>query len=298
MDKDQMEGLFHVLTEIAYGNYAYRLKKSGINNEYDTLATLINTISENVEGREFMNGGRDSHYSMLTFILDRDFRIETVNDIALQILDRNPEELTGQPFTGILTETSQDYWQYLKEKLLQNPSLIFHDKLTFNVHKWEEVPAHCSLTRLRDADVTCITSVKIRKRHTALEDLLEKIPSGPQETGKHIPLPDMEDSEKKIIREVGEYICENLEEPLPPVNKIARNFGINREKLRDGFKKHFNLSIYKYYTEKRLERAMHLIRHTDMSIREIAMSTGYKVSSSFYRAFRLKYKCTPGEIRQ
>ncbi|WP_175545860.1 helix-turn-helix domain-containing protein [Sinomicrobium oceani] len=43
---------------------------------------------------------------------------------------------------------------------------------------------------------------------------------------------------------------------------------------------------------------MYLLKTTDIPIKEVASAAGFKGPSSFYRAFKLKYHCAPGQMRK
>ena len=50
--------------------------------------------------------------------------------------------------------------------------------------------------------------------------------------------------------------------------------------------------------ESRLKRAAFLLLESDLSIKEIAYTVGYKHASSFVRAFERSFRRAPGDFRQ
>ena len=58
-----------------------------------------------------------------------------------------------------------------------------------------------------------------------------------------------------------------------------------------------NISFRKLLNTMRVERAKELLRSTDMSNYEVAMTSGFNTECSFHRIFRNFEGCTPGEYR-
>jgi AraC family L-rhamnose operon regulatory protein RhaS len=53
-----------------------------------------------------------------------------------------------------------------------------------------------------------------------------------------------------------------------------------------------------YLNDVRVESAKELVEDTDMSISSIAFHTGFEELSSFYRAFKKRYKVPPLQFRK
>ena len=63
------------------------------------------------------------------------------------------------------------------------------------------------------------------------------------------------------------------------------------------FKKRFNVSPKKWLIEKRLSKAMELLRENSDSITDIAYNIGYGSSSHFIKAFQKKYNISPKQFQ-
>lgn len=59
------------------------------------------------------------------------------------------------------------------------------------------------------------------------------------------------------------------------------------------FEKHYTESPVKWFQNKRLEYARHLLNNTKKSPSEIYFEVGYENLSSFIQAYKLKYGTTP-----
>ena len=80
------------------------------------------------------------------------------------------------------------------------------------------------------------------------------------------------------------YIDEHLSERLT-LNELAEIACMSPTYFSAVFKKLNGISLWKYITIKRVERAIALLRSTDMTKLEIAENCGFSSSSNFYKAF-------------
>ena len=79
----------------------------------------------------------------------------------------------------------------------------------------------------------------------------------------------------------------------PTIVQLAKQVGINQQKLKSGFKKVFNETINRYLRNERLKRARILLIDGSMSVREIANAVGYSNQSHFASRFKEKYGILP-----
>lgn len=82
-----------------------------------------------------------------------------------------------------------------------------------------------------------------------------------------------------------------------PVPRLARVSGVSAAHFARSFKQAFGLPPHRYLLTRRIERAMTLLRETELSITEIAFQTGWASLGSFGRIFRDITGTTPGAIR-
>jgi transcriptional regulator GlxA family with amidase domain len=82
-----------------------------------------------------------------------------------------------------------------------------------------------------------------------------------------------------------------------PVRRLARVSGLSEAHFARSFKEAFGLPPHRYLLTRRLERAMALLRDTDLSITEIAFQTGWNSLGTFGRTFRDVTGESPGELR-
>ena len=99
------------------------------------------------------------------------------------------------------------------------------------------------------------------------------------------------------IRDVHQYILNHLHESLPSIIQLSRQFNLNENKLKKGFKQLYQTTIFKFHLNKRLEQSLVLIKNTPMSLKTIASSLAFKSFPHFSRAFKLKYGISPNKFR-
>jgi AraC-like DNA-binding protein len=85
-------------------------------------------------------------------------------------------------------------------------------------------------------------------------------------------------------------------EPLT-VDDLAREAGLSRAHFSVEFRRAFGVTPHVYLLTRRLERAAHLLRHTDRSVTAICLDVGLTSLGSFTASFRRLYGRTPSAYR-
>ena len=112
---------------------------------------------------------------------------------------------------------------------------------------------------------------------------------------KKIPIKHANDFERleKVVAYIEENYCEELTlETLASVANLSRTYFCNY------FKTCNNVTVWEYVTLKRINRAVRLLRSTDRTILDIAVSCGFNNSTNFIRAFKKATGKTPSFFRQ
>lgn len=81
------------------------------------------------------------------------------------------------------------------------------------------------------------------------------------------------------------------------IDSLARKVGINQDKLKKGFKSMYNITIHRYVTSLRIEKAKELLEVTDVPIEHIAYKLGLD-HSNLIKQFKRHTGCTPKAWRQ
>ena len=93
------------------------------------------------------------------------------------------------------------------------------------------------------------------------------------------------------IKQAKEVLIEDLVN-APTIEELAKRVGINRQKLKQGFKKVYDMTINSYLRRERMEVSSILLLN-GKSVRETANEVGYMNQSHFARRFREKYGVLP-----
>ena len=90
------------------------------------------------------------------------------------------------------------------------------------------------------------------------------------------------------------YIEDNYPEKISVAN-IAAHIGLDRTYFYRIFKKNTGISPAKFLISYRLERAKAMMEHDNLTISDIAVSTGFFDTAHFTNAFTEKYGISPGK---
>lgn len=82
-----------------------------------------------------------------------------------------------------------------------------------------------------------------------------------------------------------------------PVKRLARVSAVSEAHFARSFKQAFGVPPHRYLLTRRIERAMALLRDTELTIIEIAFQTGWASLGTFGRIFRDVTCESPGAIR-
>jgi AraC-like DNA-binding protein len=82
-----------------------------------------------------------------------------------------------------------------------------------------------------------------------------------------------------------------------PVRRLARVSCVSAAHFARSFTEAFGVPPHRYLLTRRIERAMALLRDTDLPITEIAFQTGWKSLGTFGRTFRDIIGVSPGDLR-
>ena len=84
--------------------------------------------------------------------------------------------------------------------------------------------------------------------------------------------------------------------PTLTIPIVAKAIAINEQKLKDGFKRCFGVTVNDYVVEKRLEAAIRLLKTGKHTVQEVTWMVGYSHTGYFIGLFRKHYGISPGEM--
>ena len=82
-----------------------------------------------------------------------------------------------------------------------------------------------------------------------------------------------------------------------PIHRLAQVSAVSAACFARSFKNAFGVPPHRYLLTRRIERAVALLRDTDLSITEIAYQTGWESFGTFGRIFRDITGVNPGSLR-
>ncbi|OAZ05246.1 helix-turn-helix transcriptional regulator [Flavobacterium succinicans] len=290
--QDHVVQIHQMLFEMARGNFNHRIPLANCKAEMETMAVLINMVAEEMREAIFHNGyvGTQSTHqfiTQITFILNASFQIKTFTSEVISCMGYTENELIDASFSSFITLDSFKQLQAFIEASTSLSSFSTVMSLEFIAKTQLHVVACCSVGKLLNSEeyiISIVTPVKQESYHA--------IKYG-NETNKQQKT---RKTDALLIQKLYDYIVDNLEEPLPSVKILARKFGTNEYKLKDGFRHFFKTSIYKFYNDERLKRAHFMIEETVIPLKNIAVMNGFNDYPNFSKAFKKKYGCSPNEL--
>lgn len=82
-----------------------------------------------------------------------------------------------------------------------------------------------------------------------------------------------------------------------PIRRLAQVSAVSPAHFARSFKEAFAVPPHRYLLTRRIERAVALLRDTELPITEIAFQTGWKSLGTFGRIFRDITGMSPGDLR-
>jgi AraC-like DNA-binding protein len=101
----------------------------------------------------------------------------------------------------------------------------------------------------------------------------------------------------KTIDAVRDLLDTRIADPIN-VDRLARQMGINRNKLFYGFKQRFGMTMSDYVSDRRLREGMRLLVETDEPLAAIAAGIGFRHQCNFSTSFKRQYGLSPSAVRR
>ena len=94
------------------------------------------------------------------------------------------------------------------------------------------------------------------------------------------------------IHEARDILVRNMDNP-PSLLELAKQVGLNDTKLKRGFRRIFNTTVFGCLHSQRMERARQLLQDGKVNVTEVAYEVGYSNPGNFTRAFARHFGCNP-----
>ncbi|HEY1501639.1 MAG TPA: AraC family transcriptional regulator [Acidobacteriaceae bacterium] len=86
--------------------------------------------------------------------------------------------------------------------------------------------------------------------------------------------------------------------PSATIQELSRLVNLSHSRLSHLFKAEKRISLNTFLSNQRVDQAAHLLRSTEMRIKEITYGAGYKQVPSFVRAFQRRFGASPTRYRR
>lgn len=96
----------------------------------------------------------------------------------------------------------------------------------------------------------------------------------------------------KAIRLMEEHVEDKL-----TLKDVAATSGLSDRQLERLFHQHLQTTPVGFYRQLRLDRALRLLTYSRLSVRDVALATGFSTLAEFSRAFKQKYGRPPSHAR-
>jgi len=100
-----------------------------------------------------------------------------------------------------------------------------------------------------------------------------------------------------FITKIQSYIEEHFQDPELSVTTISEALNLNHSQLYRKLKAVTGKTLTQFIRSVRLQKSIHLIETTDLTIAEIAYEVGYNDPNYFTRSFKKEFDMVPGNLR-
>ena len=301
---------------MAHGNFFYRLERTMDNDNLEALNLSLNMLAEEIQEAMIHQGfantrGATADIVQMSFILDSKGHIAMINQKACSLLSARYEDLIGMPFGMLLSEDSRTLWNaswhiWQHEKIFDTALA-----LTFKTMENLLIPNACYLSTFMghktERPKTLITVILHSKSQYELETDLKRrvIQFEHDRQSTHGPSlkpprqkPRLSFDDIRKLREGHDFIINNLDKKLPSLKEFALQLGTNEFKLKYGFKELYGTSVHRFLLEERLRKSQLLIQYTDMPLKQIAYTVGFRSFPHFSKTFKNRFGYSPKVLRK
>ena len=283
--------IHQMLFDMARGNFNSRIPLTSYGDELETIAVLINMVSEEMKESVFHSGfintrSPNKFAKQNALVLDENYFIKSFAPEILPFLGYLESEFIDITLATILSTSSMER----VHKLLDvGGSLQTIIQLEFINKEHSSIPVSCSVRRSNNC-IEIMSHLIPAVNHDSYYPILKK-----SETNKPLKTTKVD---AFLIQKLYDYIIANLEEPLPSLQILARKFSTNEHKLKAGFRHFFKTSIYQFYNDERLKRACFMIEHTGIPLKNISVMNGFNNYPNFSKSFKKRFGFSPYELKR
>lgn len=287
-NRENLRGIYRLLTEIAKGNFPYEIRRSRYKDEIEGLTTYINQTGQelNRSRKQFLWINRYNEAIRIrtaNFLLDNRLHIQRISydTPKNELVETN--DFIGIPFKELLAKPSRKNWLEKIKSLEKSEHISFYTLLEYQFDK------------LLNIHLDTIVS-KFDKEYIVISFLLQ-ITENQYDLQKKTRLKTYTRWDQQLFHNIQIYIHHHLEEPLLSIEDLAQKFNTNVHKITKGFKDIFGYTPFQYHARQRIEKCKLLIKYSDFSLTEISIKMGYGSYPDFSKRFKNITKLSPKQYR-
>ncbi len=106
--------------------------------------------------------------------------------------------------------------------------------------------------------------------------------------------PRLRPSEREQVHGARDILLADLAHP-PSLTMLAKAVGINPNRLNQGFRQEFGMTVFAWYRMTRIEHCRKLLEQGQLNIDETAQALGFHDTPHFIRLFKQYFGKTPGK---
>lgn len=105
------------------------------------------------------------------------------------------------------------------------------------------------------------------------------------------------DSRNDLPKRIVEYIQDHYDDPDFYMTSLTEAFGISDKTIARAIKSYLHIGFSEYLEQLRIQKARLLLENPDLSVRKVALESGFSSENTFYKAFRRIYRVSPSAYR-
>jgi len=187
-----------------------------------------------------------------------------------------------------LVEELLPYFPELKQVLIESPLAVLPGKKCWMLPSMSEITLQILNCTYDEATCRFYFDLKVRELlYQMLENTFKRKATDHNFTPWEI----------SRIHEAKKILESYISKKPPSFRFLSRQVALNSLKLKTGFRQHFNMGMFEWLAEQKMQHARDLILTTNKPIKAICEAVGYSRSTNFITAFRKRFGKTPRSLR-
>lgn len=294
-NRKKLERIYDFIIETSKGNFSLQLdsKNSG---ELEPLMLLLNMMSEelNILIHHLYGSKSTPKPVSIIIIFDHDLTIKFVSDSIRNLLSLDVPSATEKFSLRDLIDNKslKRISKFIQRSRRKRIAIDFIHASGLHVETSatiEQIPETIT------TNLYLLTANKIIYQNKRLDKLLKSQHKTSYPTKNRSLL--LQEN-REMIERIEEYVIKHLDEPFPGLAELASFSNASESKIKKGFKLHYGMTIYQYYTKKRHEKALLLLTQTEKQVSTVAMECGFINAAHFSRSFKKYFGISPSQVQR